>query len=379
MQQIKECFAYLIECAKKKGFLLFSDIFDVSQKFELEISDVDYLTSALLERNIIIQEKDASSGVNKKANKGDLDTTEFEDFAQLDYDKVFSEIKKLSPLQEYFVNYVKHIIPPQRNEIKTLQYQVLDGNLYARKRMIEMHLRQALKIALYFCKTYEQSIDDMISLTCEGLIRAVDNYKANHKEAFGGYASLWMMQICSKGLLTKTCLIYYPPQIMELYKKLFKNKQNHYYENIASLDKKVIKNISELLNCSEKRTYKIISAFCAFEKLDGIYDEQEDEFRVKTVKEYDFCEIDYDFNKKMIDDLENRSLKQDLDLILYTLPPRESNVIKMRFGLTKGGFMSLEEIGAYYGVTRERIRQIEVKAIRRLRHPRRTTILKEWL
>ncbi|MBD5426338.1 MAG: sigma-70 family RNA polymerase sigma factor [Treponema sp.] len=379
MQQIKECFAYLIECAKKKGFLLFSDIFDISQKFKLEISAVDYLTSALLERNIIIQEKDVSSVAKKETCKNLFDETEFEDFAQLDYDKVFSEIKKLSPIQEYFVNYVKQIIPPQRNEIKTLQYQVLEGNLYARKRMIEMHLRQALKMALYFCKTYEQSIDDMISLTCEGLIRAVDNYKANHKEAFISYASLWMMQICSKGLLTKTCLICYPAYIMELYKKLFKNKQNYCYENITFLDKKSIKNISELLCCSEKMTYKIISAFWAFENLDDVYDEQADEFRVKTVKEYDFCEIDYNFNEKMIVELENRSLKQELDLILNTLPPSECNVIKMRFGLTKGGFMTLEEVGAYYNVTRERIRQIEAKALRRLRHPRRAEILREWL
>ncbi|MBD5410225.1 MAG: sigma-70 family RNA polymerase sigma factor [Treponema sp.] len=379
MQQIKECFSYLIECAKKKGFLLFSDIFDISQKFKLEISDVDYLTSALLERNIIIQERDIYADVKKETSKNDFDETEFEDFAQLDYDKVFSEIKKLSPIQEYFVNYVKQIVPPQRNEIKTLQYQVLEGNLYARKRMIEMHLRQALKMALYFCKTYEQSIDDMISLTCEGLIRAVDNYKANHKEAFISYASLWMMQMGSKGLLTKTCLICYPPHIMELYKKLFKNKQNHYYENIASLDKKVIKNISELLCCSEEITYKIISAFCAFENLDSIYDEQADEFRVKTVKEYDFCDIDYNFNEKMVAELENWSLKQNIDLILHTLPSRECDVIKMRFGFTKGGFMTLEEIGAYYGVTRERIRQIEGKAIRRLRQLHRTEILREWL
>ena len=225
-KQLKEGLACLIEHANANGFLLFSDILDISQKFKLEISDVDYLTTALLEKNVIIQEKDISSAIKETVHQNDFDVKEFEDFAQLDYNKVFSEIKSLSPLQEHFVNYVKNVIPPQRNEIQTLQYQVLEGNRYARERMIKMHLRQALKMALYFYETYEQSIDDMISLACEGLVKAVDNYKPNINGAFGSYASLWMMQVCNSNLLTKKSVFHYPSHFMELYTKLLKNHKS---------------------------------------------------------------------------------------------------------------------------------------------------------
>lgn len=353
---LKIAFSFLLGKSGKQGFLSFDDIFSVSKEFRLAISEVDYLTNLLFERNIIIQEKDTSSNIKEQTRKNDFDEAEFENFAHLDYDKIFSEIKSLSPIQEYFVNYVKNIIPPQRNEIQTLQYQVLESNIYARTRMIEMHLRQALKIALYFCKTYEQSLDDMISLSCEGLINAVDNYKPDFNGAFSSYATLWMMQVCNRGFATKCPLIHYPAHFMELYIKLFKNKELLYNDDIISSDKKHIETLSKFLGCSEKSTYRIISAFYPFRNFESIYN-----WCCSLFDSTDF----YDHENECLDFILCRKINGFLDDCVKNtkLQAKELKILKERNGYYTNRNLTLATLGKKYGLTRERVRQIEKKAI----------------
>lgn len=86
------------------------------------------------------------------------DNDEYDDFAQSDYEAVYTKIIELSPSLEPFVNDVRNIIPPQRQEINQLKYQIVDGNDYARSRMIEMHLRIALKLALQRAEAFDMDI-----------------------------------------------------------------------------------------------------------------------------------------------------------------------------------------------------------------------------
>ena len=90
------------------------------------------------------------------------------------------------------------VIPPQRGEIRQLKYQIVDGNTYARERMIEMHLRLALRVALQRAETYDMDIEDAIGYACIGLVIAVDKYDPDTSGAFASYASLWMIQNISR-------------------------------------------------------------------------------------------------------------------------------------------------------------------------------------
>lgn len=150
---------------------------DCADKHSLPIRDFNWLCNAITSRGIIVYNEIPSSLVA-------ADNDEYDDFAQSDYEAVYTRIIELSPSLEPFVNGVINIIPPQRQEINQLKYQIVDGNDYARSRMIEMHLRIALKLALQRAEAFDMDIEDAIGYACIGLIMAVDKYEPDTSKAF---------------------------------------------------------------------------------------------------------------------------------------------------------------------------------------------------
>jgi len=137
----QEAYNYLINLASKDGYVTFDNVMDCADNYSLPIQDYNWLCNSIASNGIIIY-NEAPSSVPA------TDNDEYDDFAQIDYEAVYNRIIELSPSLEQFVNDVRNIIPPQRQEINQLKYQIIDGNKYARSRMIEMHLRIALKLAL---------------------------------------------------------------------------------------------------------------------------------------------------------------------------------------------------------------------------------------
>ena len=139
------------------------------------------------------------------------DEDEYDDFcSKATMKRFYNRIIELSPSLEPFVNGVRDIIPPQRHEIKQLKYQIVDGNEYARSRMIEMHLRIALRVALQRSEVFDMDIEDAIGYACIGLIIAVDKYDPDTFGAFASYATLWILQNISREQSTRRPLVYYP-------------------------------------------------------------------------------------------------------------------------------------------------------------------------
>lgn len=128
----QEAYNYLIYLASSQGYVTFDEIMDCADKYSLPIQDFNWLCNAITSRGIIVYNEIPSSLVA-------ADNDEYDDFAQSDYEAVYTKIIELSPSLEPFVNDVRNIIPPQRQEINQLKYQIVDGNDYARSRMIEMH------------------------------------------------------------------------------------------------------------------------------------------------------------------------------------------------------------------------------------------------
>lgn len=376
-----QAFDFLVSLSAEQGYLLFDDIFPCSEKFNLDIQDIDRLTSKLLDNGIILYENKPTA----KKTDSELQTEEFDDWAHNDYEPIYSKIVALDSSLKFFVDYIRKIVPPQRREMQLLQYQMLEGNQFARKRVIEMHLRLALKLALQYSERYENEISEMISLACEGLCKAVDSFKPDENGKFSGYASYWIMQVFMRNMQTKRPLVYYPTQPLNAYFKLYK------YLGYLNIDKNEdivvednINKISEFLNISEITAKEILVAFIPFESLDEMSEnENSNEFL-----------SDNTFDEKIC----NKLFSENLNKLLDSLKTKERAVIKFRFGLWNesdsdyksavklveskiykgsghynyGIPLTLEEVGCLFGLTRERIRQIESKGLKKMREKLKT-------
>lgn len=381
-QLLDKSFNLLMQKSKEQGYLLFDDILKMSEDYELDVQDIDTLSSKILENGVILLEQ---KPVNKKIVKNNTENTEdFEDWSHNDYEPVFSEIIEKESKQEFFINYIRNIVPPQRREMQTLQYQLLEGNKFARKRVIEMYLRLAVKQALKFSKQFEQDLNEMISCSCEGLVLAVDAYKPDENGQFSAYASLWIMNVMKRNINTKSLLFYYPTHVLEKYIILFKNREKfnrNFHEKQIQDDS--LERIAEFLEVDLENAKYITSAFNEIQSLDKILDNDTLEVE-KEIEKIDFKKVDrYSFEDNMIYPIFMEHFHSVIKSVIDDIPFREEKILKYRFGFGESFFtpiqeLTLDSIGRSMGVSRERIRQLELKSLKRLRHPIRAGLLRPY-
>ena len=283
-----------------------------------------------------------------------------------------------------FVEEVRRIVPPQWREFDTLKYQAMEGNQHARERMVEMHLRVALRLALQRAEAFDLDIEETIGDACIGLVIAVDKYNPDANGAFASYASLWILRSIQRRQPTRRPLMYYPAYKKEpLFAAYPLIKQSAYTEYPDLSDAEDIKALlmKEFSLTNEQAEELLVAAtpLESFEELFSAYLKNNDVFEKHRfyTEEYDFELLNSgeDINQ-YIDEL---SMKEQLAEVLNTLSDRERKVLEMRFGLDNGIEKTLEEIGDHFNVTRERIRQIEAKGIKKLRAPAKKRKLKDFV
>lgn len=363
----------LVKLSEQNGYVLFDDIMDSADKWSLPIQDVDWLSNSITARGILVY--DAAPATARIEDDEDID-----DHAQIDYDAVFDRVIEIDPSLETFISEVRNIKPPQTHEMNQLKYQVQEKNLYARQRVIEMHLRFAVRIALQRVEQYDCDMADTLQDACLGLIYAVDKYDPDLSGPFGSYASLWILQNISRNQPTQRPTIYYPVHKKEGYFTMYPILKTHGYldrDNLRhSKDARTV--VCNKLECTEEQAEDIINQCLPVESLDEVYslflknsDESEEQDGYLDVTDFRyFCE-DGHFN-----DVDNHLIRELINEVLETLTVREQEVIRKRYGFEDGTEKTLEEVGTSFGVTRERIRQIEAKALRKLRHPSRSRKIK---
>lgn len=393
-EQRQLAYGELLELAKKQGYVTFNEIIDAADRFSLPIQDFDWLSSSITTYGIIVYAEKPSPQKETEDNGED----ELDDFAQSDYDAIYKRIIELNPSLELFVEYVRNIIPPQRREIQKLKYQFSEGNMFARTRMIEMHLRLALRISLQRAETYDMEIEDAISYGCIGLINAVDKYDPDTSGPFASYAGLWIVQNISREQSTQRPLIYYPV-----------HKKEGYFSSYPLLKAYGCIGCSELHNCpkaakmiiEKTQCNKIEASSIALEAIPGesietlmeassdyiaeVFGGFREECNISDGNSISNEEWSSSLVSPLISDadevffeMSNNILKQAIDEQLEKLTNKEAEVLRLRYGYY-GKEMTLEEVGKRFNVTRERIRQIEAKAIRKLRHPSKAQHLKDFI
>ncbi|MGE5661628.1 MAG: sigma-70 family RNA polymerase sigma factor [Ignavibacteriales bacterium] len=359
MSNIVDCQKKLIDLAKNKGFLTFDDIMDTADTHGLSVSEVDQLSEAIQLRSIIVYE---SAPQNNQFDE------ELEDYSRTDYDAIFFEIIDHSDNLQFIVDKIRELPTPQYGEISTLSLQIANGNDYARERLILIHLRLVLKIALSMSKQHQLNIEDAVSAGFIGLITAADRYDPNGFSAFQSYASLWIQQNIQREC-TPTWIEYYFP--------------SHYKEKMLRIYEKYKKH-----HCTSCDNGGIcVNLLTEFAQSGGITVEQAKEYLTIALKQAygkrsleELMKIDDEGMEKLpkglcvdddmlFDTIYVHLLRDTIDGIICTLTEREEKVIRLRYGLDSSDYMTLEQVGGLFDITRERVRQIEVKALNKLKHP----------
>lgn len=367
----QDAYDYLLKLAKQQGYVTFDDIYDVADRWELPINEVDWLSNSITTRGILVYDE-----VPEKINKVN-DNDEYVDYAQRDYEAVFQRVVELDPALEPLINEIKKIRPPQFRELSGIIYQAKEGNEYARNRIVEMHLRMAVRIGLQRAEQYDADLVDCIGDACVGLLIAVDRYDPDTSGPFGSYASLWMLQNISREQKTQRPEVYYPVHKKEQYYTMYPRLKAKECVNCESFlyCKKVRKEIQDQLDCTVSQAEDVILQMIPFYSLEKIMEEE----GITESKSTQFPIIDklvyrFDYDEGVLND----EMKKSVSLLLNKLTEREKIVIRERFGFDNREPKTLEEIGSSLGVTRERVRQIEAKALRKLEHPARRKIIEDY-
>ena len=292
-----------------------------------------------------------------------------EEDLQLSAEKIKNKIrqiqvneKKLKTIEINFEDKIEDILERSK--------EISEGKLMmknAKDRLIQANLRLVVSIA----KKYTNRGLHFFDLVQEGnigLIKAVEKFEYRKGYKFSTYATWWIRQAITRSISDQARTIRVPVHMIEQINKVVRESR----QLMQMLGREPTdEEVAERLGWTVLRIKSVKNVAREPISLETPIGEEEDSLLGDFIEDKD---IENPANQTAF-----RLLQEQLQEVLFTLPPREQEVLKMRFGLEDGYSLTLEEVGLYFNVTRERIRQIEAKALRRLRHPKRSRRLKDYI
>lgn len=358
VQDKKSVLKELLENGKAKGKLTTKEISDALEELDYDVEQVDKLYDLLESNNVEIVE--------------DMVTPVEEDFKDLDKDTeldaaLAAEGINIDDPVKVYLKEIGRVPLLSADEEIDLAIRMVEGDIEARKRLSEANLRLVVSIAKRYVGRGMQFLD-LIQEGNLGLIKAVEKFDHTKGFKFSTYATWWIRQAITRAIADQARTIRIPVHMVETINKvkkvssqlLHKNGHEPSAEEIASeLDMPADK-VREIMRVAQEPV-----------SLETPIGEEEDSHLGDFIPDDDA--------PAPADAASHTLLKEQLSEVLQTLTPREEKVLRLRFGLEDGRSRTLEEVGKEFNVTRERIRQIEAKALRKLRHPSRSKKLKDFL
>ena len=391
----------LIALGKKKGKLTLKEMSDALESIDMESDELERLYEELEKAGIELQgaevlaapaesEEEFSEDAVEEVTKEELEDTESlaEGFAIDDpvrmYLKEIGKVDLLTPDEEVELakkmqagmeakEKIKELDERQRNgeQIDEKEYQALRkairGGENAKKRLSEANLRLVVSIAKRYVGRGMLFLD-LIQEGNLGLLKAVEKFDCTKGFKFSTYATWWIRQAITRAIADQARTIRIPVHMVETINKVIRVSRQLLQE--LGHDPQP-EEIAEEMNMPVERVREILKIAQEPVSLETPIGEEEDSHLGDFIPDDDALEPAEAASFTL--------LKEQLVEVLKTLTPREEKVLRLRFGIEDGRTRTLEEVGKEFNVTRERIRQIEAKALRKLRHPSRSKKLKDFL
>jgi len=346
----------IVSKGKKQGFLTLNEILEIFPEAEENIETLDFLYEKLLEAGVDVFDVDSEKEAAKLAEIEEID------LSKVKMDKTVSS----DPVRMYLREIGKVDLLTAAEEV-TLAKRAEKGDEEAAQMLTKANLRLVVSIAKKYMGRGLTFLD-LIQEGNIGLMRAVEKFDWRRGFKFSTYATWWIRQAITRALADQSRTIRIPVHMVETINKY----------------KRIERELEQKLERPPTPHEVAKEMGIEFEKAQEIIKISQDTTSIETPvgKEEDTRLKEFIPDEVGLSPFESASqelLKGHIGEVLETLNPRERKVLELRFGLRDGRSRTLEEVGREFGVTRERIRQIEAKALRKLRHPSRSKRLRDYL
>ena len=364
MAEKKTSLSELIENGKAKGKLTIKEITDFIEEMDFEVEQVDKLYDILESNNIeIIEDFSATADL-------DFDLSDIEG-DNIDEDGTIIEGINIDDPVKVYLKEIGRVPLLSPDEEVELAEQMASGEpgiaAKARKRLSEANLRLVVSIAKRYVGRGMQFLD-LIQEGNLGLIKAVEKFDHTKGFKFSTYATWWIRQAITRAIADQARTIRIPVHMVETINKVKKVSSQLLHQNGHE---PTAEEIAAELGMPADKVREIMRVAQEPVSLETPIGEEDDSHLGDFIPDEDAL--------APADAASHTLLKEQLTDVLKTLTPREEKVLRLRFGLDDGRPRTLEEVGKEFNVTRERIRQIEAKALRKLRHPSRSKKLKDFI
>ena len=353
-QDKKQVLKELLESGKQKGRLTTKEISDALEELDYDVEQGDKLYATFEAYNIEIVEDDGGESIAPASNE-ELESVLGADGISID-----------DPVKVYLKEIGRVPLLSAEEEVE-LAIRMSQGDVAAKKRLSEANLRLVVSIAKRYVGRGMQFLD-LIQEGNLGLIKAVEKFDHTKGFKFSTYATWWIRQAITRAIADQARTIRIPVHMVETINKVKKVNSQLLHENGHEPTNE---QIAEKLEMPVEKVREIMRVAQEPVSLETPIGEEEDSHLGDFIPDEDA--------PAPSDVASHTMLKEQLAEVLATLTPREEKVLRLRFGLEDGRSRTLEEVGKEFNVTRERIRQIEAKALRKLRHPSRSKKLKDFL